>query len=283
MDQKTRAKKLRKALVARAASYGIKKVAVPMSSGVDSHCALFACLEAGLKPHVYSFHLEGVESRDVRIAQATAKEFGLPFTKVTLPTGQKRLIKDVVKLAEFGCRSKTDFECFWPMMHLLPKIKEDVFFTGHGADSLYCLSRKACQHFAGREDEFRELAFSSNKAFQKGLIEKWCSDNGGMQYCPIFFTPQILKIFKGATPADLNKPIQKAVSRMAFEEYFERVRVYVHQPFQLGDTGIKAGFEEHLLDSPLNTKGYKSVVGIYNELVRNHGPAVSEPDEEWEE
>jgi len=284
MDQKTRARKLRKALVERAASYGVKKVAVPMSSGVDSHCALFACLEAGLKPHVYSFHLEGVESRDVRIAQLTAKEFGLPFTKVTLPTGQKRLMKDVVKLAEFGCRSKTDFECFWPMYHLLPKIKEDVFFTGHGADSLYCLSRKACQHYAGREDEFRALAFSSNKAFQKGLIEKWCAENGGdLAYCPIFFTPKILKIFQGATPADLNKPIQKAVSRMAFEEYFERVRVYVHQPFQLGDTGIKAGFEEHLLESPLNTKGYKSVVGIYNELVRTHGPAVSEPDTGWDD
>lgn len=273
MDQKTRSKKLRQALVAQAKSIGVKNVAVPMSSGVDSHCALFACLEAGLNPHVYSFHLEGIESRDVKIAEKTAEVFDLPFTKVTLPSGQKQLIKDVIDLAKFGCRSKTDFECFWPMWHLLPKIKQKAFFTGHGADSLYCLSRKAVQHYAGREDEFRKLAFSSNKAFQKGLIEKWCETKGkGKIYCPIFFNQPTLKIFQGAKPADLNKPIQKAVSRMAFEEYFEQVRVYVHQPFQLGDTGIKVGFEQHLLDSELNAKSYKSVVGIYNELVRNYGP-----------
>lgn len=270
MDQKTRAKKLRNALVAEAKSLGVRNVAVPMSSGVDSHCALFACLEAGLNPHVYSFHLEGIESRDVRIAEQTAKTFDLPFTKVTLPNSQKQLMADVKALAAFGCKSKTDFECFWPMWYLLPAIKQKAFFTGHGADSLYCLSRKAIQHYSGREDEFRKLAFSSNKAFQKGLIDKWCAKNK-KQYCPIFFNDTVLKIFLGAKPADLNKPIQKAVSRMAFEDYFEQVRVYVHQPFQLGDSGIKASFEQHLIDSPLNTKSYKSVVGVYNELVRNYG------------
>ena len=84
MDQKTRAKKLRTALIAEARRVGVKKVAVPMSSGVDSHSALFACLEAGLQPHVYSFHMEGIESRDFRSAQATADHFNLPFTEVVL-------------------------------------------------------------------------------------------------------------------------------------------------------------------------------------------------------
>lgn len=271
MDQKTRAKKLRSALIAEAKRVGVTKVAVPMSSGVDSHCALFACIEAGLKPTVYSFHLEGVESRDFRIAKATADNFNLKFVEVELPADVETLVQDVKHLASFGCKSKTDFECFWPMYHMLPKIKEKAFFTGHGADSLYCLSRKACQHFAGREDEFRKQAFASDKAFQKGLIDKWCAANR-KTYCPIFFNQKVLKLFMGATPADLNKPIQKAVSRMAFAEYFEQVRVYVHQPFQLGDTGIKVHFENVLLEHPeLNRKGYSSVVGVYNELVRNYG------------
>ncbi len=271
MTQKKRARLLREGLIERAKAVGEKKVAVPMSSGVDSHCALFACLEAGLKPTVYSFHMEGNESRDFRIAQKTAEHFKLPFVAVELPNDLSSLIRDVKALAAFGCKSKTDFECFWPMWYLLPKIKQRAFFTGHGADSLYCLSRKASQHFAGREDEFRAQAFSSKRAFQRGLIEKWCEKKGkGLKYCPIFFDKSILRIFQGATPDDLNRPIQKAVSRLAFPEYFEAVRVYVHQPFQLGDTGIRDGFER-LLDSPLNPDSrYKSVVGVYNELVRNH-------------
>lgn len=272
MDQKTRSKRLRAALIDQAKRVGVKKVAVPMSSGVDSHCALFACLEAGLQPHVYSFHMDGTNSRDVYIAEMTAMEFDLPFTKVTLPSRVSTLEEDVVDLAEFGCKSKTDFECFWPMWYLLPAIREKAFFTGHGADSLYCLSRKASQHFAGREDEFRKLAFSSNKAFQKGLIDKWCAKHK-RTYCPIFFNDKVLKIFTGAKPSDLNKPIQKAVSRFAFPEYFERVRVYVHQPFQLGDSGIRDHFEK-LLNTDLNPDSkYKSVQGIYNELVRKHGEA----------
>lgn len=270
MKLEARARKLRTALVAEAKSFGIKKVAVPMSSGVDSHCALFACLEAGLKPHVYSFHMEGIESRDVRIAEKTAETYDLDFTKVTLPNSVEVLQQDVLELARFGCKSKTDFECFWAMWHLLPKIKEKILFTGHGADSLYCLSRKANQHYAGREDEFRKLAFSSNKAFQKGLIDKWCKENK-RQYCPIFFNNAVLKLFLGAKPSDINKPIQKAVSRYAFPEHFEKVRVYVHQPFQLGDSGIKVHFE-NLLNTPLNPQGrYKSVVGVYNEICRQAG------------
>lgn len=197
----------------------------------------------------------------------------MKFTKVTLPSSPEQLVKDIKALAKFGCRSKTDFECFWMMWYLLPKIKQKILYTGHGADSLYCLSRKACQHYKGREDEFREQAFASKTVFQKALIEKWCEEKGnGKIYCPIFFNNQTLKIFMGATPDEINKPIQKAVSRMAFPEYFERIRVYVHQPAQLGDSGIKIHFEQ-LLDGPLNADGqYKSVTGVYNRMVRLYGP-----------
>lgn len=262
---------LRKALIAKAKSYKVKDVAVPLSSGVDSHCALFACLEAGLNVTVYSFHVKGIDSRDFKIAKNTAKVFGLPFVEVVLPDSVPRLIADVKALAAFGCTSKTDFECFWPMWYMIPKIKQKVFFTGHGADSLYCMSRKASQHFAGREDEFRKQAFASKKSFQRGHIESLCETHG-IQYCPIFCNDKILAIFEGSSKKELHQPVQKAVSRNAFPEYFERIKVYAHQPFQLGDSDIRDRFERILLESALNSQGYKSVVGVYNELVRKYGP-----------
>lgn len=265
--QHKRAKKLRETLIQRIKQYGKKKIDIPLSGGVDSHCALFAALEAGCKPTVYSVHMDGVESRDFRTATHTAKEFNVPLVEVVLPADTKTLLSDMKWLAQFGCRSKTEYECFWPMKYLIPMLQNKVVFTGHGADSLYCSSRKANQHFKGREDEFREMAFSNPRAFQQHLLVKATGERG-IQYCPIFYCDAVLQIFKGVPKEELNAPIQKALSRFAFEEYFERTRVYVHQNMQLGDSGIAAHFEQ-LLESPLNKKRHKSVVGVYNDLSRD--------------
>lgn len=265
MNLEKRAKLLRQALIQRVTDAGHRKVAIPMSAGVDSHCALFAALEARAKPHVYSFHLEGVNSRDFRMAQKTASHFDLPFTEIVLPSDIKTLIHDVKRLAKFGTRSKTDFECFWPMIYLIPHIKQKVMFTGHGADSLYCLSRKANQHFKGREDEFRRLAFSNKKAFQRHLITKLCSKYE-IDYVPSFYCDAVFKLFEGTTQSDINKPIQKAVSRSAFPEYFEQIQVYTHTSFQLGDSGIAKHFES-LLKTELNPDlKYKSTRGLYGSV-----------------
>lgn len=278
MNLKQRSKALRKALIARAAPWNGKKVAIPMSAGVDSHSALFAALEAGAKPVVYSFHMEEHESRDFRMAQKTAQHFDLPFKEIVLPSDTKTLIRDVQQLAKFGARSKTDFECFWPMRYMIPEIKEKVMFTGHGADSLYCLSRKACQHFKGREDEFRTQAFANKRAFQRHLIVRLCK-RYGIKYVPSFYCDSVLAIFQGTTTADINKPIQKAVSRFAFSEYFEQVKVYTHTSFQLGDSGISSHFE-NLLISELNPEGrFKSVRGVYGQVLRSLNLSMNEDDE----
>lgn len=267
-----KAKKLRETLIDRIKQHGKKKVDIPLSGGVDSHCALFAALEAGCKPTVYSVHMKGVDSRDWRTAQHTAEVFNVPLVEIELPNDMKTLMSDMKWLAEFGCRSKTEYECFWPMKYLVPELQNKVVFTGHGADSLYCSSRKANQHFKGREDEFRDMAFSNPRAFQQHLLTK-ITGQRGITYCPIFYCNEVKSIFKGVPKEQLNNPIQKALSRFAFEEYFEQTRVYVHQNMQLGDSGIASHFEA-LLESPLNVNNYKSVVGIYNELSRK---AVEKP------
>ena len=268
-----RSKKLKAFLLDRftglADGFKDKQIAIPMSAGVDSHTALYTALEAEVEPVIFSFHLEGVESRDFRIAEAAAAHHDLKFVEVVIPSDPKQLVKDAKALAVFGCRSKTDFECFWPMWYLIPAMARNgikVFFTGHGADSLYCMSRKATQHFKGREDEFREQAFSSKKAFQQHLIKKLCK-RYDMEYCPIFYSPEILPIFKGATPKDLHYPIQKSVSRFAYPEQFAASNVYTHTSFQLGDSGIAEHFNL-LLDSKLNVGDWKSVKGVYNHLVK---------------
>lgn len=278
MNLKTRSRLLRKALVQRIKSAGVKKIAVPMSAGVDSHSTLFAALEAGCKPTVYSFHLEGVNSRDFRMAKLTADHFNLKFVEVEIPNSVKQLKKDVRRMAKMGARSKTDFECFWPMMYLIPSIKEDAMFTGHGADALYCLSRKANQHFKGREDEFRNMAFANKHGFQRHLIRKLCKKHE-IEYYPTFLCDPVFDIFRGSTSYEINHPIQKAPSRFAFKEYFDQIKVYTHTSFQLGDSGISEHFKE-LLSTGMNPGGkYRSVKGVYNEVLRELGKTMEGDDE----
>ncbi len=277
--QSTRAlaARVRKSLLATArasitlAGANDAEIAVPMSSGVDSHCALFTQLVLGQSPTVFSFRLDDRESRDFIVARRTAQEFGLDFVEVRLPTSLTVLKADTHRLARLGARSKTDFECFWPMLYLLPSIQAHgckLLFTGHGADSLFCMSRKASQHFKGNEDAFRDAAFSNKKAFQRHLIDAECA-RLGLVYSPIFYTQSMRAAFAGVTSDVMHKPIEKAGSRYAFPELFDRVRVYTHTSFQLGDSGIQEHFQR-LLTTEMNPGGrYKSTRGVFNSVIAN--------------
>lgn len=258
------AKNLRKALVDTMRAAPEKKVAVLMSSGVDSHTVLFSALEAGKDVSTYSFTLADRESRDFKIARDTAAIFGLPFTKISLPTDLETLIADVFDMLKMGAVKKTHVECLWPMLYAIESVKERVICTGHGADNYYCLSRKAYQHYKGRADEYRSLCFEDPYWSQKEFIQKH-AQQFGRRFLYQYHEQKVFDVFNGTTYEDLNKPHQKSVSRDAFADYFERCRVYTHMPFQLGDSGIAEHFTL-LLDTEYNTNGYKSVVGVYNAM-----------------
>lgn len=266
MNIETKAKSLKR-LLTKAASQHCGKIGIPLSSGVDSHCMLFAALEAGHKPTLFSFTLDDRESRDFLRAKSTAKEYALKFVPVKLPTDVNVLINDALLLCGLGCKSKTDYECFWPMTYLIrtmSKYNIDTYFAGDGADSLYCLSRKANQHYKDREDEFRRAAFANARAFQKTLKGQYAKDHN-MQYCPLFCNPAVFNLFLGTKSSEINKPKQKILSRLAFAKEFERVQIFNHTNLQLGDSGISKHWEK-LLQTKLNGRQYKSVRGIYNHL-----------------
>ena len=74
---------------------------------------------------------------------------------------------------------------------------------------------------------------------------------------------------QGTTWDELNKPNQKQPILNAFPEQYKRMKIHKHTNLQKGDSGIAEIFEI-LLKSDLNTRKYKSVTGIYNEVVRRY-------------
>jgi hypothetical protein len=272
---------IRKTLVRTFEETKTERPFIFLSGGADSNTLLFAALEAGKRPIAVSFHLDGVMSRDFVTAQKTAKIFDVPFLEVVLPNDLETLKKDCELLAtRYGCRSKSDFECVWPMYHAFKKvakgaekkdIKHPTIFTGHAADIYYVLSKKGNMHYKDRPDDYRTERFNDPRLSQRHILPKISKRLGIKNEIP-WVQKSILNAFLGASIADVNKPRQKEPSRLAFDEYFKKTRIYQHTNFQLGDSGIAKHFEILLNDPEWNPdRKFKAVIGVYNELIRRKG------------
>jgi hypothetical protein len=71
----------------------------------------------------------------------------------------------------------------------------------------------------------------------------------------------------GLDMAELNRPVEKGIAVRAFPRFFRRNPPRRATPLQIG-SGIRQLHDELLLNSPLNKRGAKSVVAVYNDMQR---------------
>lgn len=263
-------RKLRKVMIAHARKLKGEKIITYLSSGVDSQTVLFSQLEAGLTPAISAFTLDDRESRDFKIAREIADTYNLKFVPVFVPTDLETIQRCIWENARLhGCDGKIHIETFYPIRFALDRARKKGYTmvtTGHGADTYYCLSRRANIEYKGREDDWRNDVASSPNWNQRKILMDYVAKIG-IKFFPVYQTPEVFKIFKGSTVQEINKPRQKEVSRQAFADYFQTTRVYNHQNYHHGDTGIAELFPA-LLDTDLNVRDFKSVKGIYNAILR---------------
>ena len=245
-----------------------QSAAVLLSSGVDSHSVLFACLELDIPVTAYSFTLDDRESRDFKYARSTANLFNVEFRKVALPTDLKSLQRFCLYAVRHGARGKTDFECMWPMATAFRQVAKDghrYVLSATAADSHFALSKKANMRYKDKVDLYRRLVFKKRNTGQKLLLRAEAASLG-MEYFTPYDTTRMCSELHGYTWDELNKPKQKQPIRMAFPEYFDKCKTTIHTNLQLGDSGIAKHFHI-LLSSDWNRWSYKSPKGIYNRLV----------------
>lgn len=249
-----------------------KRVAALLSGGVDSNMCLFAALDCGLQPTVYTFMLDGHESRDFRTARRTADYFGLDFVPVILSTDILELQQHVWNvyhkfLPEFKV-GKSTVECTWPIARTLDVIDEPFWLLGFGGDPPYCSMRKQRKAYLAGEYEsmltkyytylHNDLQLKYHERYLQSIRKKTT------RVAPLNDS-KMLTIFQGFDPFDKRQnPTQKGVSRAAFWEYFSQVRIYGQQGFQKGDTGIAEHFES-LMETDWYAKG-KTVISVYNRV-----------------
>jgi hypothetical protein len=122
-------------------------------------------------------------------------------------------------------------------------------------------------------DRIRDEKFTKADPFRAEALRTLAAHQNGLRLvCPYVETAdRLLPEFRGRSWEDVNKPTQKWPIHEAFRDYRERVRVYPHQNFQLGDSGIADHFETLLKTEVGN--GCRSVVSIYNRLAQEGMPA----------
>lgn len=263
--------------------YSGKSAGILLSGGVDSNSVLFACLVHKIPVVCYSFTFEDAKSRDWRLARDVCKQLGVEFRSIYLPRDQEQLVSYMKYAVHMGCRSKTDFECFWPMLYGIRRIAKD----GHGfvlsataADSHFSLSKKASMHFKHRPDIYRTIVFRKRNTGQKLLLRAEAAKRG-ITYLTPYDTTRMCSELHGQTWDELNRPRQKEAIRSSFPEYFDKVKLVNHTNLQLGDSGIATHFESLLKYEKWNPGlKFKVTKGVYNEILRQYGAKAEDEDED---
>lgn len=247
-----------------------KEVAVFLSGGIDSASVALTALELGKTVTAYSFTLDGHVSSDFSRARHFSSLFKMGFTPVFLPTDIKSLMTDVCFLINhLGLKKKSDIECTWPMIYAINKVKENVILTGACADGHFCISKKGMIHYRhslDKIDAFRRALFNNPNYAQVKTLNDYCISINKTIIAP-YYSNAMHKAFLGHTWDAVNKPKQKQPILDAFPEQFARIKTYPHTNLQLGDSGIAQHFTK-LLKTRWNKNNYKSVVGIYNSIIR---------------
>lgn len=261
---------IRRCLTESLRPFADQKIGLLLSSGLDSNALLFSLLELGMKPVIYSFTLEYRESRDFKIARATAATFGLKFRPIILPIDMPSVKAGLIDVVQnLNATGKSAIECLWALKYSVDRIKEPLITSGLAADIYFVLSKKGCMHYKDDADAYRLPRFAAVKGpgSQTSKLKAYCLTVNKRWLSP-WLTQQMMDEFKGTSWDQVNKPKQKNPIHEQYPEYLAQVKTYQHTNLQLGDSGISALFTELLKDPEWNRWNYKSMAGVYNRLVK---------------
>ena len=248
-----------------------KTFSITLSGGYDSRFILYLCKSLNIPIKCcYTFCIENKLSTDLKLAKLVCEEEKVPLKVVTIPRNSSSIVKTMEILAkEYKCVKKTDFECTLPLYYLYKEINEDVILMGTDSDNYFALGRNYALHFKKFKDgltRYKEYLWSNpndGQIQQKAMFDY----KYNKQMFDVFNTKSVYDVFKDTSWNELNIPYKKGPLYIAFKSKYDLIKPY-RVSYQCGDSGIRELCEEILMSSKYN-RGYKSVVGCYNEIVRS--------------
>lgn len=245
-----------------------------LSGGVDSATILAACLSIGRKPECVTFQLGEYPSADVKVATAMCRHFGLKQHIVVMPRDERILIDDIRRLVQLGCAvRKTHIQCAQPFLYIAAECKrrygsEETVMIGIDADVIYGTDRRGAVIYHQQGDAafrgYREAKIKApnNSWFSiKTVFEK----TGGGNLVTPYRESKIVAYLLGKTHPEMHKPFLKAIAVRSFPEFWRCGSWRRDQnPLQ-----VVSGIRDHhdtLLQSGINQKNRKAIIGIYRDI-----------------
>ena len=245
-----------------------KEIGVALSSGKDSSIIVFALLELGRKVTGYTFHVEGIESTDYKIAKKNSSILGINFVECVIPKViDANLVVSYIE--KYGRFKKVDVECMYPYYFLYSKLKERILMTGWGAGVLMPLSKKVMIHYKDDQEKYNDYRKKDYVATQKDLkvLEQVGKDmRKDVSLIDPFMTDELMEYFLKLTFKETHTPHQKQPFIDMFPDMFKKTEVLNHINLQCGDSGIREIFEPLLKDGKLNPKNRTRVIDLYRDI-----------------
>ncbi len=244
-----------------------------LSGGTDSTTILFACLELGLRPRCLTFRMDHHASDDLLASQALTSRFGLELEVITVPGDVESIARDVrAVLPHCHLPKKTIIQCMIPWLYLYPAMKTDLMLIGIAADDLYCNQRKVqvALNTQGEQAiaQWRKL-YHDDLNFSCANITRFAAQYG-KRCVDVYGFAEMEAFFFKFWAKSLNEPYEKHLSIRAFREWFARGDFYRKRSSYQVNSGLRDRHEV-LLASPHNTRGRKSVTGIYLDFMKEMG------------
>ena len=248
-----------------------KTFSIFLSGGYDSRFVLYMCKDLNIPiQHCYTFSLQDRMSTDAKLAVEVCCEEDVDCITVFLPTDAETVIETMEILAkDFGCQTKTDFECSFPLYYLYANCDEDMILTGTDADCYFALGRSYGLHYKHLPDGLAKFRYDmfNGRANGQLLQRRLLAEKYHKTFFDPFFQYSVREIFEGTTWEELNVPYKKGPLYAPYKDKYDSIKPY-RSSYQCGDSGVRELCADILLHPKYNTGNYTSVVGCYNQLVR---------------
>ena len=239
-----------------------------LSGGVDSTLLAIAMKELDVDFMAVTFHASGYISTDLKIARETCKNLNIYHEQVCFDTDVESIVKSIPRLNSLGAKTKTDYECFYPMLGVYDTYRGSTFVSGLGCDGLFAISKKACIHYKDKPWELSTSLVNNPRYCQRVLHKAMCEKTYSKHVMP-YLDERVYSKVIGRTWNELNKPRQKNLIYESAKEYFDEFGYPKHTNYQKGDSRIDSSFHS-LVDSKYNLGGSKSSLGVINQIVEEN-------------
>lgn len=235
-----------------------------LSGGVDSTLLAIAMKELDVDFMALTFHASGYIPTDLKIARKTCRNLNIYHEEIAFETDVESIVNSIPRLTTLGAKTKTDYECFYPMLNVYDTYGGSTFVSGLGCDGLFAISKKACIHYKDKPWELSRSLVNNPRYCQRVLHKAMCKETYSEHVMP-YLDERVYSKVIGRTWTELNKPKQKNLIYESAKEYFEEFGYPKHTNYQKGDSGIDSSFHS-LVDSKYNLAGSKSSLGVINQI-----------------